>query len=83
MYLPHVESRRRIRTVDGYRSIITRHVLPELGDTALVDLTPYQLSKWMDGLTKANDDPLEDATRLHVYRCLFSALKLAVRLGTR
>ena len=28
MYLPHVESRRRIRTVDGYRSIITHHVLP-------------------------------------------------------
>lgn len=81
MYLPHVEGRRRIRTVDGYRSIITRHVLPELGDTALVDLTPYQLSKWMDGLTKANEDPLEDATRLHVYRCLFSALKLAVVWG--
>jgi integrase len=84
MWLPHVEKRRRVKTVDGYRSIITHHVLPELGDMAMIDLTPYGLERWMDGLSKVGSDPIEplsEQTRLHVYRCLFAALRTAMQWG--
>jgi integrase len=84
MYLPHIEKRRRARTVDGYRSIITHHVIPELGDVALADLTPYGFERWMDGLARVGSDPpkpLNEQTRLHVYRCLFAALRTAMQWG--
>ena len=77
MYLPHVEKRRRAKTVDGYRSLISHHIVPELGNSALTDLTPYQLSRWLDGLSKVGSDPVEplsEQSRLHVYRCLFLSL---------
>lgn len=84
MWLPHLEKRRRQKTVEGYRSIVTHHVLPELGDMALVDLTPYGLERWMDGLSRVGSDPpteLSEQTRLHVYRCLFAALRTALQWG--
>ena len=59
--------------------------VPELGDTALVDLTPYGLERWMDGLSKVGSDPTEplsEQTRLHVYRCLFAALADRHAVGT-
>ena len=73
MYLPHVDGRLRARTVDGYRSILTRHVGDELGDTLLDDLTPYVLDRWIDGVKGS------ERTRLHVYRALSAALSVAVR----
>ncbi|MDI9600126.1 MAG: site-specific integrase, partial [Acidobacteriota bacterium] len=84
MYLPHVEKRRRAKTVDGYRSLISHHIVPELGNSALTDLTPYQLSRWLDGLSKVGSDPVEplsEQSRLHVYRCLFAALRKAMQWG--
>jgi integrase len=73
MYLPHVEGRLRARTVDGYRSKIENHVLDELGDTSLSDLSPYVLDRWLDGLKGS------ERNRLHVYRVLNAALNVAVR----
>lgn len=73
MYLPHVEGRLRARTVDGYRSKIETHILKELGDTSLVDLSPYVLDRWLDGVKGS------ERNRLHVYRVLNAALNVAVR----
>lgn len=73
MYLPHVEGRLRARTVDGYRSKIEIHILKELGDTSLADLTPYALDRWLDGVKGS------ERNRLHVYRVLNAALNVAVR----
>ena len=84
MWLPHKEKRRRVKTVDGYRSIVAHHILPELGDMAMVDLTPYGLERWMDHLSRVGSDPpepLSEQTRLHVYRCLFAALRTAMQWG--
>jgi len=80
MWLPHVERRRRPRTVRGYRSLIEHHIVPELGDLGLTELTPYGLEKWLDGLTRVGSDPpepLAEQTRLHAYRAFFAALRTA------
>lgn len=82
MWLPYLEERGRRRlTIAGYRSIIDNHILASLGDTCLSDLTTYQLSRWLSGLKRAHrkDKALAPETRLHVYRCLFSALERAVK----
>jgi len=82
MWLPHLEEKsRRRRTIAGYRSIVTHHITPTLGDTCLRDLTTYQLSRWLGGLKRVgkNETPLAPETRLHHYRCLFSALERAVK----
>jgi len=73
MYLPHVEGRLRARTVDGYRSKVETHILKELGDTSLADLSPYVLDRWLDGVKGS------ERNRLHVYRVLNAALNVAVR----
>ena len=73
MYLPHVDGRLRVRTVDGYRSIFTHHIDDDLGDTCIGDLTPYVLDRWIDGVKGS------ERTRLHVYRALSAALNVAVR----
>ena len=73
MYLPHVEGRLRARTVDGYRCKIEKHVLPDLGDTTITDLTPYVLDRWLDAVKGS------ERSRLHVYRVLNAALNVAVR----
>jgi integrase len=83
MWIPHLEERkRRRRTISGYRSIITHHISPELGELHLSSLTTYQLSRWLGGLKRVRGDkdkPLSDETRMHVYRCLFTALERALR----
>jgi len=73
MYLPHVKGRLRARTVDGYRSKIENHILTELGDTSLADLSPYVLDRWLDAVKGS------ERNRLHVYRVLNAALNVAVR----
>lgn len=73
MFLPHAETRVRVRTYNDYKSKIETHINPVLGQIGLSDLTPYQLDSWIDGVTGS------DQTRLHVYRVLCSALNLAVR----
>ncbi len=84
MWLPHVEKRRRAKTADGYRSIVKHHILPELGDVTLAGLTPYGLERWMDSLSRVGSDPpkaLSERSRLHIYRCLFTALRTAHQWG--
>lgn len=73
MWLPHAEKRVRARTVDGYRSIVANHVTPKIGDLPLARLSPFQLDKWLDGVDGS------PRTRLHVYRCLSTALNQAVK----
>lgn len=81
MWIPHLADKgRRRHTLRGYRSIVRHHVSPVLGETYLSDLTTYQLSRWLGGLKRARGDrekPLEPETRLHIYRCLFTALQQA------
>lgn len=73
MYIPHVEGRLRKLTVDGYRSKIEHHILDELGDTCMRELTPYALDLWIDGVKGS------ERSRLHAYRVLNAALNVAVR----
>lgn len=73
MYLPHKTQEVRARTVEGYRSKIETHVIPELGGMPLARLSPFVLDRWLAGVKGS------DRTRLHAYRVLAAALNQAVR----
>ena len=66
----------KMRTADSYRTIMDLHVLPVIGSTKLSKIRPLHVEAV---LTEAKDKGLSDRSRLHVYRCLFTALKSAVR----
>lgn len=81
MYLPHLRERvksgeLRIRTVDGYAEKLDAYVVPVLGSKKLTGLRPYDLDRWLAGLS---DKGLSPRTRLHAYRVLSTALVTAVR----
>lgn len=73
MWLPHCEKRVRARTFDGYKSICENHITPKIGDLPLSSLSPFQLDTWLDDIDGSPQ------TRLHVYRCLATALNQAVK----
>ena len=64
------------RTRDGYRTILDLHVLPVIGSTKLAKLSPLHVEAV---LAEAEAKRLSARTRLHIHRCLFGALKQAVR----
>jgi integrase len=71
-----VAENRRDRTVEGYRRIMARHVLPELGDVQLTQLRRRQVSELMARL--ATKGTLSGGTRRNVLRALSSAMSDAV-----
>lgn len=73
MWLPHVQTRVRARTLDGYKSKIENHITPTLGDSTMSSLDAYQLDQWLDTVKGSA------RTRLHAYRVLCTALNQAVK----
>jgi integrase len=65
------------RTLDGYQSIIERHLVPNLGHIQLKHLTPQAISTYYGKAIKK----LSARTVHHQHRVLSQALKYAVKQG--
>ena len=50
MYLGDREGRVRPNTMEGYRSAILCHVVPDLGDLEITDLTVRRLQEWVSAM---------------------------------
>jgi integrase len=74
----HAELRCRPRTVEGYRYIVNRHLIPELGRIRLSELRPQHIDTYC---SKAIRRGLSNRTVLHDFRLLHKALQDAVKLG--
>ena len=73
------------RTLDGYRSILERHVIPTLGMIPLAQLQPQHIQQYYvqalsDGRTDGKG-ALSSRSVLHIHRVLFQALNYAVKQG--
>jgi len=89
-YLQHwlndyVKTNCSTRTLDGYQSIVNRHLTPNLGHIPLTQLQPQHIQKYYAyALTDGRIDgkgELSPRTVLHIHRVLFQALKYAARQG--
>jgi integrase len=65
------------RTLDGYQSIIERHLIPALGDTQLKHLHPQMIQAYYGKAC----EKLTARTVHHQHRVLSQSLKYAVRQG--
>jgi integrase len=65
------------RTLDGYQSIIERHLIPALGNTQLKHLHPQAIQSYYGKACER----LSARTVHHHHRVLFQSLKYAVRQG--
>jgi len=73
------------RTLDGYQSIVNRHLTPNLGRIPLTQIHPQQIQQYYSrALAEGRTDGkggLSARTVLHIHRVLFEALNYAVRQG--
>ena len=70
-------------TVERYREIIARGIVPELGTVELQKLKPVHVKDWLSRMVKSGSrkgGPLTGRTVRHSYRVLHAALKEAVKL---
>jgi len=65
------------RTLDGYRSIIERHLIPALGHVQLKQLHPQMIQNYYGKVCET----LSARTVYHYHRVLSQSLKYAVRMG--
>lgn len=77
-WLAAIQGNVRLRTWAGYESYIRFHVLPVLGKTRMVKLTPQQLQAFY---SKKLDDGLSPTTVRHIHATLHRACEQAVRWG--
>jgi integrase len=72
------------RTLDGYQTIVRRHLIPNLGMIPLAQLQPQHIQQYYGHtLSEARDGRgLSARTLLHVHRVLFQALNYAVKQGS-
>lgn len=71
-YLQEKKSRRRVSTVNGYKSSIRLYVLPEFGSLTIEQITPEHIQAWIDGFT-----PPGAAKK--AYKCLRQIIRWAIR----
>src|SRR4029450_2729018 len=69
-------ARVRPRTLNGYRSIIRMHLVPNIGSRRLDPLMPEHLEQTYQGLLAGGRSP---ATVLRIHRMLHRALKIAMQ----
>ena len=73
------------RTVDGYQSIVSCHLIPNLGHIPLAHIQPQHVQQYYArALAEGRADgkgALSSRTVLHIHRVLFQALKHAVKQG--
>jgi integrase len=72
-WLPHQTSRVRARTLNRYRTLLLRHVIPSIGGIRLAKLRSVHIQGMLDSLK------LSAQTRVHVFRVLNTALRYAVK----
>jgi integrase len=81
----YVETNCSPRTLDSYQSIVSRHIMPNLGHIPLSQLQPQHIQQYYShALERGRVDgkgALSARTVLHIHRVLFQALKYAVRQG--
>ncbi len=71
------------KTVERYRELAERQIIPWLGATALQKLRPAQVAEWHTTLLRrggVNGNPLSPRTVGHAHRVLHRAFELALRL---
>jgi integrase len=71
------------KTVERYRELAERQIIPWLGATALQKLRPAQVAEWHATLLRRGGvagDPLSPRTVGHAHRVLHRAFELALRL---
>ena len=82
-WLPTMSMSIEATTLEGYRGLIERYVLPRVGDVRLVDLDPVTLN-WLYADARQNgrirgDEPLSLKTVREIHVALHRALEDAVR----
>ncbi len=75
-YLEHAATRVRALTLQRYRELMRRHVLPRIGGVPLAKLQPAHIQAVLD---RMGADGLAPRTTLQAYRVLSAALRQAVR----
>jgi integrase len=75
-WIPHMRTRVRENTADGYAQRLEAHVLPEIGTMRLRQVRPHHVQQVTDQMLA---EGLSARTALHTYRVLFAALRQAVR----
>lgn len=65
-------------TVEGYKRVCERHLVPALGSIRLTELSPEAVQRFY---RQQKDTGLKGRTVLHQHRVLNAALKRAVRVG--
>lgn len=63
----------RPKTLAGYRSLIETHVKPTFGRRALVDITPHQVTKWLNHLRRGGLSRSRIRQALQVFRASLDA----------
>lgn len=74
----------RARTVETYRLIATKYVMPSIGNVTLRALDPSRVERFHADLSQTNrkdGQPLSSVTLGHCHRVLSMALRHAVKLG--
>jgi len=71
------------RTLDGYQSIVRRHLIPNLGMIPLAQVQPQHIQRCYGALleTGVSGQGLSARTVLHIHRVLSEALNCAIRQG--
>ena len=72
-------------TTEGYRSIVERRIVPNIGGIELRRLTPEHVELMLDALGRTPNartgEPLSAQTKQHAFRVLHKALEDALRQG--
>ena len=70
-------------TQEDYRRKAARYIIPTIGAATLSKLTPMQVQRWVNQLSKGTEDqkPLAPKTVKNIHGILHSALKQAVLIG--
>ena len=75
----YAETHVSLRTLEGYRGILDRHIIPAIGHIRLDKLTSRHIDSFeSDSLRRG----LSEQTVLHHHRLIFQALRWGVRMGT-
>lgn len=71
-YINEKELRRRVSTVNGYKSSIRLYVLPEFGELTIEQITPEHIQEWIDGFSRPG-------AAKKAYKCLRQIIRWAIR----
>jgi integrase len=82
-YLVEREAHCGAKTLERYRELATRNILPTLGSRYVVKLKPAHIAEWLTGLRRSvgmNGKPLSAKTVRHAFGLLQGALRWAIRM---